>query len=361
MSFQFELVITEKCNLKCEYCYMKNQSSNMTKEVFDAHYDFLPEIMKTYNEERFTTTFFGGEPLLNWDLIEYILPIVANDPKCEHIILPTNALKLSYYMISDLEKYNVEISLSFDGLWAQDAHIETLRLWKDQLNLNPKCMISPNRNQTIKGNYMWFVEGFETPNPDFTIVRDKIWSKTDITKFKREIRDLAIQVVKYNKEGIQTLPGPFSLYILDMLVGKKHGKRPFGCFAGHSGGGFMPDGLVYPCARFGSHKKLWLFDSIKKKEQDVNLTNNLLMVQNPKKFPRCQKCELYEYCNAGCLYSELGEIDWLSEPVWDWECDAIPEVCELLKTCYLWAFWIVDELKDNEPFQDLLKNMARRI
>lgn len=363
--FHFQLVITEKCNLKCEYCYMKQKSHNMTKEIFDLHYSYLPEIMKVYNEGRFVTTFFGGEPLLNWELIEYILPIVSKDLKCDQIVLPTNGLLLDRQKVDVLRHGNVNISLSFDGLWhnqkAYPKH-HTKKLWKE-LNLTPKVMIAPNRGQTIKGNYMWFVESFGTPNPDFTLVRDGSWLNAgfrESDRFKKEIKDMAEQVVKYNKEGIPTLPGPFSLYILDTLVGKKYGKRPFGCFAGHSGGGFMPDGLVYPCARFGTTKSIPLFDSIEKRETDRDLRIGLKITQNPQKFSRCQKCDLYEYCNAGCLHAELGDIYALiPEP--EWECDARPEICKLIKECYKLSFWIVDELKDNEGFQKLLKNMMRSI
>lgn len=361
--FQFEVVITEKCNLSCEYCYMANKDQKMSKEVFDAHYSALPRIMDVYGEKRFTTTLFGGEPLLNFELIEYILPIVTSDPKCQGITMPTNGLLIQPYMMDTFKKYNVNISLSFDGLWQDGFNrdrggelIKYMNILK-LLNVNTcKVIIPPqsHREISLKRNYKWFVEKLGVMNPDFTLVRDDVWEPLDVAVFKYEIKILATQVIKYIKQGIETLPGIFSLYMLDTLIGEKYGKRPFGYFAGIHGLGFMPDGKVYPCARFGSADDHEIFDSL---AEDImvewNVSNYDLFtnkkITDPRTFEKCKSCELYRYCNAGCTYSQLkyGGI--------------IPEICELYKASYEQAFRIVDELKDNPTFKKIMNNLIRRI
>ncbi len=65
MAFEFQLVLTEQCNLACKYCYIDQKSNNMTREIFDAHYKMLPELMRIYNQDSFNAAFFGGEPFLN--------------------------------------------------------------------------------------------------------------------------------------------------------------------------------------------------------------------------------------------------------------------------------------------------------
>ena len=39
MSFEFQLVLTEKCNLSCKYCYIKQKPTDMTFDVFKQHYE----------------------------------------------------------------------------------------------------------------------------------------------------------------------------------------------------------------------------------------------------------------------------------------------------------------------------------
>ena len=356
--FQFEVVVTEKCNLFCEYCYMINKDQMMTKEVFDAHYAALPKIMNVYNEERFTTTLFGGEPLLNWGLIEYILPIVDADPKCQGITLPTNGLLIKPYMIKTLKKYNVNISLSFDGLW-QDGFdsndISKYRNIVEILGVNTCKVIIPPQSQrgiSLKRNYKWFVEEFGLLNPDFTLVRDDVWEPLDIAVFKHEIKELASQTIEYIKSGIETMPGIFSLYILDTLAGEKYSKRSFGCFAGIHGLGFMPDGKVYPCARFGSTCEYEIFDTKTRSIYNMIAKNHKKFINknltDPRTYEKCKKCVLYKYCNAGCTYSQLknGVLD---------------SVCELYKASYEQAFRIVEELKNNETFKKIMNNMIKRI
>jgi len=358
--FQFEVVITEKCNLNCDYCYMENKDQEMTKEVFNAHYAALSNIMNIYGEERFITTLFGGEPLLNWGLIEYILPIVSKDTKCQGITLPTNGLLIKPYMIGTLKKYNVNISLSFDGLWQYNfdpkKDLSKYRNIIEALGVNTcKVMISPQSHRviTLKQNYKWFVEELGMMNPDFTLVRDDVWYPLDGAVFKFEIKELADQTIEYIKQGIETLPGIFSLYILDTLAGDKYGKRSFGCFAGVHGLGFMPNGKVYPCARFGSKDEYEIFSSITKSENNMIEKNYKKFINknitDPWTFSKCQDCMLFKYCNAGCTYSQLENGGVLSS------------VCELYKASYEQAFRIVDELKDNMNFKKIMNRIREKI
>ena len=356
--FQFEVVVTENCNLKCEYCYMTNKDQKMTRKVFDAHYAALPIIMNIYEEERFTTTLFGGEPLLNWGLIEHILPIVSKDPKCQGITLPTNGLLIQPYMIGTLKKHNVNVSLSFDGLWQKDfdgeKDISKYRNIIEALGVNTcKVMVTPQsmRKIGLVRNYKWFVEDLDViSSPDFTLVRDDVWLELDVAVFKYEIEALANQTIEYIKQGVETMPGIFSLYILDTLAGEKYGKRSFGCFAGLHGLGFMPDGKVYPCARFGSTGEYEIFSSTSKSVNDLIYKNYKKFLNktltDPRIFEKCQSCVLYKYCNAGCTYSQLKNGGVLQP------------VCELYKASYEQAFRIVDELKDNQTFKKIMNNLT---
>lgn len=367
MSFEFQLVLTEKCNMSCTYCYIKQKPEDMTRQVFDAHYALLPEILKIYKEENYHAALFGGEPLLNWDLIEYIVPILKKDPKCTQIVVMTNGLVLQKEGKLDwLLKNDIAVSLSFDGLWniknrPLSSGKSSLEVYTDKskplyryLTSGRSCkvMVAPSSVDSMVENYKWFVETLSVPSPDYSLVRDENWTDDDVYRFRIEIKKLADQNIQYVKDGLQSMIGFFQLAILDMLFGESYGKRPFGCFAGCHGAGFMPDGKVYPCARFGSNQKILLFDSLKKLMYKENLSKMMSPgISDTRSFAKCKECTLYKYCNAGCTWSQ-GACNNAS-------CTPIDQVCELFYAVYEESIRITHELRDNSNFKEMIKRTIK--
>jgi len=356
--FEFQLVITEKCNLACTYCYMHNNPTDMSPKTFDKFYEKIGTFLKIYNQESYNTAFFGGEPLLNWSMIKYITNVVKKDNRCKSLIIATNGLLLTEEKREFLKENNIVISVSFDGLWNQnnrplltgDSSLEKYLERKDLIlaEKGSKVMVSPDSISTMVENYKFFVEELGIMTPQFSLVRDDIWSDSDIERFEVEAGRLADQVIEYIKQGKESTVGFFNLYALDMIYGKTQGKRPWGCFAGVSGMGFMPNGVAYPCARFGSERVDPLYDAnidkfyfnTIKKYLNADLTN-------PQTFEECKNCELYEYCNAGCTYCQIeygGPVD---------------SVCELLKILYKQTIRINRELKNNWIYHKMLKKAIK--
>lgn len=334
----------------------------MGEKIFDQHYEMLSRLMKRYNKNQFMTTFFGGEPLLNWNLIVYAIEKIRMNPNNKGFMLPTNGLLLDKTRFRFLKENNVNVSLSFDGLWNKSERLDKehksvfdqyMKLLADDrknwlsLMQNCKVMISPGTlvsKESLSDNYMWFIHSMENYYPDFTLVRDNVWTEKTINLFKKEIKDLADTVINYIKEGTETMPGIFSLYMLDTILGEKHGKRSFGCFAGCAGAGFLPNGWVYPCARFGSNLDIPIANSINKGIYKVKLEGI-----NPKAFTKCLKCELWQYCNTGCTYEQIRNGG------------PINDICTLFKMIYGQAYRITEELKNNETFCNIMKKIVNRI
>lgn len=362
-NFQFQIIATERCNLRCSYCYMDDRKKSMSKETFDAHYKFLPEIMESYGSKKYSAVFFGGEPLMNWELIEYAVPKLLFDRNCNSIVLVTNGLKLTKEKREFLYQYNVRISISFDGLWNKEqrklssgeSSFDKYMDLKDELDIKGcKVMVSPSRNTTMVENYEWFVEDFGVPSPDFTIVRDDIWSDEDVEKFKTELVDLTDRNIKYIKDGVHSLVGFYNLYFLDTYLATKYGKRKFGCFSGHRGLGFMPDGKVYPCARFGNNKEYEIWDSMKRSRNDYNYRTFLnSYIIDPSWMIECDKCRIKKFCNAGCTYSQLE----MGKKIHKEElCSPVPNVCKLLLSLYDETGRLVKEVGESDLFKKIIKN-----
>ncbi len=363
-TFIVEMVVTEECNLACKYCYMKNiKSSNMTKETFDKFLETIPIVMKKYECSKYHVSFFGGEPLINWDLIEYAIPKLNLDKNLESQVIITNGLLLDDDKINFMKSHNTGFSLSFDGLWNKDirplvngkSSLDQYKRKKDLFkkhNVNGcKVMISPQSLSTLTENFKFFIEEMEIFHPDFTLVRDDIWSKDDIELYEKQIKKLADTYIDYINNGISCSTGLFELYALDIIYGKKFGKRPFGCFAGVNGCGYMSDGIYYPCSRFGSERKFPIYDSNNRLMYHANIgilkrPSNT----NPRENLICKKCEIYKYCNSGCTYSQLKD-----NPETIVESIPIESVCELFKLTYEQVIRISEILKNNKLYQSMLK------
>lgn len=114
-------VLTSACNLACKYCFIENCTFNnkieinMKKETALNAIRKYTEYLKKEKIEDASIIFYGGEPIVNWDVIvetiEYSKAI--NSPIKFSMV--TNATLLSDEKIKYLAKNNVEIGISIDG------------------------------------------------------------------------------------------------------------------------------------------------------------------------------------------------------------------------------------------------------
>ena len=348
-TFVVEFSTTTSCNLRCKYCYSAHINKSMTKEAADLFFTSIPKLLEKYNCSDYNISFFGGDPLMNWDIIEYTLPKFNADPLCKFCVCITNGLLLDERKLDFLQEHNCGISLSFDGLWNKDArplangkssfdyYIKNKDLYT-KLTSGCKVMMSPQNFPTLTENFEFFIEEYGFKFPDFSLVRDDIYTEQDLQIYDKEITRLADRVIKYNKEGINCNAGIFTLYMLDTIIGKKFGKRDHGCFAGHSGALYSTDGKYYPCERFSALKQHILYDAVKDEFYDsIDILKQPKYTDN-REFPECKACVLYTFCNAGCTWSQLeyGKKEDRAKPV--------ESVCRLLKMSYREAFRVYKEL-----------------
>jgi len=343
---------------------MDNNKNRMTIETANSFPETINKMLEIYETDGYIVDFFGGEPLLNFDVIKHFVEnVIVDDKRCKSIGVITNGLMMTDEILEFLQQHKIRISWSFDGLWNSfnrplvggassfDKYIEK-RHFFEKFAKSCKVMVGPDSISTLTENLEFFMDDFTFVVPDFSLVRDDIWSKDGIEKYKIEIKRFADRVIKYNIDGKYCFPGFFFIYALDTIIGSKvHHRRKHGCFAGVSGCAIAPNGDVYPCARFVSDKSLKLYDGNTKTITDYNLIQNLKIEQPLENLDECKSCELEQLCSGGCTFSQI-QFGSLHKP------KPVASVCELYKLTYKETFRVMHAIFES-PTAEILRNTIK--
>ncbi len=113
----FIFVMTNSCNLNCIYCQAQSETSKqkgmMTKEIAKKGVDIALQSPTS----SITIEFQGGEPLLNFEIIKYIIEYSSsiNTNKIISYNLVSNLSLLTDGIADYLSEHNVQVSVSLDG------------------------------------------------------------------------------------------------------------------------------------------------------------------------------------------------------------------------------------------------------
>lgn len=114
------IAVTADCNFRCVYCYEKDsiKTSKMTVKTQDAILEFVKKQVK--NLSNLQISWYGGEPLLAFDVIEYLSPkfikICEDNDIVYNAFIVTNGFLLTPEKAAILKKFNVSsIQVTLDG------------------------------------------------------------------------------------------------------------------------------------------------------------------------------------------------------------------------------------------------------
>lgn len=136
-------VVTLRCEHSCPYCQVSRQSDDrlsydMSQETADRAIDFTFQSPSPYIKIEFQ----GGEPLLNFELIQYIVLKAEerNKVECRHLqfVIATNLALINEGILSFCLEHDIYISTSLDG---------------------PKELHNLNRPRPGKNSYELAIEG----------------------------------------------------------------------------------------------------------------------------------------------------------------------------------------------------------
>ena len=160
----YTIFTTTACNARCDYCFEKGCSIKyMSMETAEKIVSFIKEHSK--NNKRIHIQFFGGEPLLNIDIIEYISKGLSElkDIVSYSSNIVTNGSLLNKKNFDILKKNNIRnIQITLDGTK------EVYELRKKYVNLkNSYDIVINNIKEALKNKFFVSVRiNFDKDNFD---------------------------------------------------------------------------------------------------------------------------------------------------------------------------------------------------
>lgn len=327
------LHIAHTCNLNCSYCFASQGKYHgdravMSFEVGKRALDFLIENSGT--RRNLEVDFFGGEPLMNFDvvkqLVEYARSIEKEKNKNFRFTLTTNGVLIDDDVIDFANREMSNVVLSLDG--RKEVH-DKFRV--DYLGKGSWETIVPKFQKLVekRGGKDYYMRGtFTHHNPDFLediktmldlgfneLSMEPVvcasgdpseLTQEDLPVVLKQYEDLANLMIEKREQG---KPFTFYHYMIDLKGGPCIYKRISGCGSGTEYMAVTPWGDLYPCHQFVGEEKFKLGDIWQgvnnKPVQDEFMACNVYARED------CKDCWAKLYCSGGCAanaYHATGSV-----------------------------------------------------
>lgn len=314
-------IMNNCCNMACDYCYANKGRYDVSGVVLDFKtakvvIDTLEKLRKKNKGNEFHVTFFGGEPLLQFELIkeivEYTYQIIENGV-CVKWDIVTNGTILNDRIVDFLRLYHFTVTISIDG--AKEVHDITrkfangsgsyeivshnIKKYGEIINIVARATINDFNTDVLSA-----VKSIKA----LGVKRIVIGVDNNITdeNFERLCKSVDYLFQEYRKAIVERdyyIIDNISRYILKIALRRK---SKYHCSSGISYFAVSANQRVYLCHRFVGNENAHFADV------NDNLVDNIQKVteENIKKFKKdagerialCKNCELLNLCGGICYY-----------------------------------------------------------
>ena len=334
-------ILSEHCNLACKYCFVGSDAcgqgisstKDMTPEIAEKALDVfarqLEQSSEDYTEYESNIIFFGGEPLLKFDVLEYVARRVKELSESRPVLrntslaVITNGTLLNEERILKLDAMGVAVSISIDG-------------FTEQAN---SMRVDKQGNETFE-RVVQVLETYKRLEVDPPSLSVTLTERTieDLPSMLKLVGDYGVRGFGYNvllkredEDGGEYYEAASQFIIDSFLALREHGvyedriMRKLNAFAhsrvhfsdcGATSGGqilFAPDGRIGICQGLMSESEnyvadIWDDDFIANEHPAWKAWSGLTAIHNDE----CLSCEALGICGGGCpvnarlLHPELG-------------------------------------------------------
>lgn len=322
------LNITEQCNMRCTYCYVDHaaaKSKQMDEATALRAIEQFLDLAKQDQRDEVCIRFFGGEPLLNWAVIEQSLACIDRHATGITVrkLLNTNALNVTPEVIRVVADHGVEVIVSVDGIGATNDLNRRLKNGKGtfarvssgiEALLAEGCQVAIGLTLTesnigeLRAVIDWVAELQERFSADIGLGVNGL-AMVDFpaqpTLSDEEKVGYLVDAVHYGEEMGVDLSSSKVLHAWNSLLGRT--RHSAYCSAIGDEITVNPQGDISPCSalrlNYGHSDDL---SAALRSEQF-----GLMASRISGGIPECHGCEIEAYCAGGCAadaYSRTGTL-----------------------------------------------------
>ncbi len=330
------LHVAHDCNLSCRYCFasqgnFKGQRMLMDEETGKRSLNFLIE--NSGNRRNLEVDFFGGEPLMNFEvvkkLVKYGREVEKKHNKHFRFTITTNGMLLDDDKIDFINENMDNVVLSLDGRRDINDHMRPTINGKGSYDV-----IVPKFKKLVerRGKKDYYIRGtFTNENLDFSedlkTFYEEGFKKTSIepvvtdekepyaikaehlSKILEEYEKLSKDYIEIRKKDGDFL---FFHFMIDLTQGPCAVKRTVGCGAGSEYVAITPEGDIYPCHQFVGEVDFKL-GNIREGIKNTELRDNFKCTNIFTK-DKCTQCWARYYCSGGCHANAYYSNNDINEP-----------------------------------------------
>lgn len=298
------LWVTEDCNLRCKYCYVK---AGEKKNYMDR--DTFIKAMDLVKKNNFKLQIAGGEPLMNFNLIEQIYDYLQNNKPGIRVNMQTNGTLITKEIAKKIKKMNIGVGISLDGPpeindKLRGKTLETLNgikeLGSQGVMVNLNCVVTDESVKYLDklvdiafycgnvygigldilrktGRYMDNYE--EVKEAKVGDIRDNLIKAYNRTKYLYKLSGKKIVLRDIEEARLRlNMKNPCKGYCyaalgISMVV--------------------LPNGDIYPCGSFADKEEYFMGNV----HHGGPFTGKKLVV---KAGELCRKCKYEKFCSKGC-------------------------------------------------------------
>lgn len=316
------LMVSQACNLRCKYCYGDGgEYSNKGLMTYKVAKDAVDYFVSSTDEKKLSICFFGGEPLLNFELIKKIVEYTneMQDRQFSYS-MTTNATLITPEIEEFIKKYRFYITVSMDGTKTtndanryyanrkgayDDINSKTVNL---RNNITVRATVAPP-NLDVYENMKHIIEDLK--------YRSVAWAEADNLLSEEDYQSALDSTIKlYDflekkiKEGDVKEVKKYHSFINTLSKFDHDGIRSKGCGSGTNMMAVDIDGKIYPCHRFVGLKDSVLGDVSSNEMGNEDFYSKVDL----EKFEKCDTCLAHSICGGGCINENYYANGYINEP-----------------------------------------------
>lgn len=313
------LALTEDCNFRCIYCFENHVKKSMSISTIDSIINYIDNYIRNNKVEYLRIAFYGGEPLLNFEGLQYVYDrVIKQFPKLKKdFMVITNGYLLNEKAIDILQKCeNMVVQVTIDG--NEEIHnkrrflINGQGTYKKVITNAQKCSktiptiirINIDKDSCEQLNdFLNDLENYEFEKENLYLAPNYVTANTSVNKeynchcFDVEMESFIV-MEKFAKEAVRRG------FKLDRAT-KKETTFPLGeatflycpAYAGRHWV-FTPDGDIFACLERISFKEERIGNIYEQHRYNDNekMWRNYSIAENEK----CRKCAISAFCGGEC-------------------------------------------------------------